>query len=155
MPFNPVFAKFAVVDKQKPIARQIPLKLGVKAEAPPVEEVKLEKPAVSLLLTIIGLFIVSSFFQTLAWYYNIDGRLAFWTGFILSMGFVVMEYLCMIPANQMGYKFFSLIQLGIIVEFINWFVFILYVKYVRHEEITSRSWIGLGIMAIAIVVIYS
>jgi uncharacterized protein (DUF486 family) len=108
----------------------------------------------SVMLIVIILFTLSSIFQTIAWYFNIDGKYAFFFGFSISMIFVVFEYLFMLPANTLGYTVFSIFQLSILIELINWTVFIVYIKYIRKEEVTLKGWIALLIIAVGVVVGY-
>jgi len=107
-----------------------------------------------MVVFVLVLSVIASIFQTLAWYHNSDGNSPFWTGVGLSMLFVTIEYMCIIPANQIGNRMFSLFQLAILIEFISWSVFTLYILYVRKEEITKNCWIGLGIIFIGVVVAY-
>jgi uncharacterized protein (DUF486 family) len=118
---------------------------------------KPEKDAVVMdqLLIVVVLFAGASFFQTVAWYHDIEGKLPFYLGFLISMGFVVLEYGCMIPGNQVGAKMFDLVQLALIVEAVNWTVFLLYVKFVKKEEVTSNSWVGIAVMALGVLIAYS
>lgn len=115
---------------------------------------KKEKPYLSILFTVLVLFIISSIFGTIAWYFNIDGKYAFLYGFAVTMVLVVFEYLFLIPANNIGYTLFSIFQLSLLVELINWTVFILYIKYVRNEEVTQKSWLALVFIAIGVVIGY-
>ncbi len=107
------------------------------------------------LLVVIVLFAAASFFQTIAWYHDVEGKLPFVMGFMISMGFVVLEYGCMIPGNQLGSKMFSLVQLALIIEVVNWTVFLLYVKFVKKEEVTTNSWAGITVMALGVLLAYS
>ena len=115
---------------------------------------KKEKKYMSVMLIVIILFTISSIFQTIAWYFNIDGKYAFFFGFSISMIFVFFEYLFMLPANSLGYTVFSIFQLSILIELINWTVFMVYIKYIRKEEVTLKGWIALVIIAVGVVVGY-
>lgn len=118
-----------------------------------IPEKKSEK-YISILFTIFVLFTISSIFQTLAWYFNIDGKYAFFVGFAVSIIFVLFEYIFMLPANSLGYTVFSIFQLSILIEFINWTVFIVYLKYIRKEKITMKGWIALVIIFIGVIIGY-
>lgn len=109
---------------------------------------------VKLLIIVLILFILAATFQTFAWYLNIDGDYTFGFGLFLSLCLVFFEYLCLTKANQWGYSMFSLFQLGMIAELINWLVFILYIKFVKNEEIVWKTWLSLSIMIIAIIIAY-
>lgn len=85
---------------------------------------------------------------------NIDGKYTFGFGIFLSLVLVFFEYLCIVKANQWGYTMFSIFQLGMLAEIINWIVFILYIKFVKDEEIVWKTWVSLSIMIIAILIAY-
>ena len=70
------------------------------------------------------------------------------------MVLVVFEYLFLIPANSLGYTLFTIFQLSLLVELINWSVFILYLKYVKNEIITPKGWFALLFIAIGVVIGY-
>lgn len=111
---------------------------------------------VRVFILILFLFSVSSLFQTLAWYHNIDrGMTTFWLTFGTSMSFVVLEYLFMLPANQIGAQTFTLFQLGLLAELANWVVFLLYVSYVKKESFDWKCWISIILITIAVYIGYS
>ena len=115
-----------------------------------------EKKSSRFIFYVVILFFVASIFQTLAWYYNIDNKFSFWIGFVMSMVFVFFEYLFMIPANNMGYQVFNLVQLAMMAEIINWIVFIIYVKVIRkNDEIGKNCWLGLMVMFFGILISYT
>lgn len=64
------------------------------------------------------------------------------------MIFVIFEYLCLIKANQWGFEIFTIFQLGLLAEFINWIVFLLYIKFYQKEKIVLKMWLSLIIMSI-------
>lgn len=109
----------------------------------------------NLFILIIVLFVVSSIFQTLAWYYNLDEKYSFGIGFAIAIVFVLFEYLFLIPANQLGYTMLNIVQLAMLAEVVNWLVFIIYVKYFRQEDVSTTCWVGISIMFIGVIVAYS
>lgn len=114
-----------------------------------------ETPTKRMIFILLFMFVTASIFQTLAWYYNVEGNLPFWFGIGITILFISMEYLFLIPANQISYRFFNLIQIGIMIEIIGWVVFTIYVKFIRKEEINNNTWIGLGVMALGVFIAYS
>jgi uncharacterized protein (DUF486 family) len=129
--------------------RKIPVRFGLGPE-PGKAPIAMDQ-----ILIVVVLFAGASFFQTIAWYHDVEGKMPFYLGFLISMGFVVLEYGCMIPANQVGAKMFSLVQLALIVEVVNWTVFLLYVKFVKKEDVSSNSWVGISVMALGVLIAYS
>jgi len=152
--FNSDFAYISSINK-KHIQKDTPPNM-VKAIAygASINGEKKVEVDVKLLIIVLILFILAATFQTFAWYLNIDGEYTFGLGLFLSLCLVFFEYLCITKANQWGYSMFSLFQLGMIAELINWLVFILYIKFVKNEEIVWKTWLSLSIMIIAIIVAY-
>ena len=148
--FVPFGLKRGISDQPESVGKQSGALYSISFNLPE----KTEKKYFSVIFTIIVLFTLSSIFQTIAWYFNIDGKYAFFFGFSISMIFVVFEYLCMLPANSLGYTVFSIFQLSILIELINWTVFMVYIKYIRKEEVTLKGWIALLIIAVGVVIGY-
>lgn len=152
--FNSNFAYISSVDKkhiQKDTPPNMVKAISYGAEIDGEKKVKLD---FKLLPTILILFILGSIFQTFAWYLNIDGAYSFGFGLFLSLSLVFFEYVCITKANEWGYTMFSIFQLGMIAEIINWIVFILYIKFVKDEEIVWKTWVSLSIMIVAILIAY-
>lgn len=87
----------------------------------------------------IVLLVVSNVFMTLAWY----GHLRFmkgpsWPMFLVvlaSWGIAFLEYCFQVPANRLGYGFFTAFQLKIIQEVISLTVFSLFVWALLGEKL--------------------
>lgn len=107
-----------------------------------------------LLSIVILLFFFASIFQTVAWYFNVDGKYKFGFGLVISLTLVFFEYMCLTRANSWGYQMFSLFQIGLLAEIINWIVFLAYIKLYQKEEIEPKMWFSLLIMSIAIYIAY-
>lgn len=147
------FMPFAIDTKKNGVStnstRIAKLKSGGVASIDTINKVK-------VFILILFLFSVSSLFQTLAWYHNIDkGMTTFWITFGTSMSFVVLEYLFMLPANQIGAQTFTLFQLGLLAELANWVVFLLYVAYVKKESFDWKCWVSITLITIAVIIGYS
>ena len=150
--FNPALA-MASVKSKKPIEHSLRKNSFGKLSTPKFIP---QKKSSRLIFNVVFLFFISSIFQTLAWYYNVDNKFSFWIGFALSMFFVFFEYLFMLPANNMGYEVFNLVQLAMMAEIINWIVFIIYVKMLRKDdEIGKNCWLGLMMMMFGILIAYT
>lgn len=92
-----------------------------------------------MLTVVIGLLILSNVFMMLAWYHHLrNPKQVFWRIFLISMLYVVVEYLLHIPANKIGYRDYSLYQLKILQECITIIVFIFFAYYMFNEKITLR-----------------
>ena len=73
----------------------------------------------------IGLLILSNLFMTYAWYghlKNLAGK-PLWMAIALSWGVAFFEYCFQVPANRIGFNYFTLPQLKIIQEVITMVVF--------------------------------
>jgi len=73
----------------------------------------------------IILLIFSNLFMTFAWYghlKNLRGKVL-WFAILISWLIALFEYCLQVPANRIGYNYFSLAQLKIIQEVITMVVF--------------------------------
>lgn len=63
----------------------------------------------------IGLLILSNVFMTFAWYAHLKDLSAkpWWIAVFVSWGIAFFEYVLQVPANRIGYEYFSLGQLKI------------------------------------------
>ena len=74
----------------------------------------------------VGLLIVSNFVMAYAWYGNLrhmEGA-PLWKVILVSWCIALIEYMFMIPANRIGAKTMSLMQLKIVQEAISLLVFV-------------------------------
>ncbi len=66
----------------------------------------------------------SNVFMTFAWYGHLKYRnTALWQAIVASWGIAFFEYILMVPANRIGYQYYSATQLKIIQEVITLVVF--------------------------------
>ncbi len=72
-----------------------------------------------------GLLVLSNVFMTIAWYAHLKDFAArpWWIAAIASWGIASFEYLLQVPANRIGYGYFTLPQLKIVQEVIALAVF--------------------------------
>ena len=77
-------------------------------------------------LQTVGLLIASNIFMTFAWYGHLKnlGSRPWWYAAIISWLIALAEYLLQVPANRIGYGYFSLAQLKIVQEVITLAVFV-------------------------------
>ena len=74
----------------------------------------------------IALLVLSNVFMTFAWYGHLKDLASrpWWIAALVSWGIALFEYLLQVPANRIGYGFFSLAQLKIVQEVVTLAVFV-------------------------------
>ena len=74
----------------------------------------------------IALLVLSNVFMTIAWYGHLKDLASrpWWIAALVSWGIALFEYLLQVPANRIGYGFFSLAQLKIVQEVVTLAVFV-------------------------------
>ena len=74
----------------------------------------------------IALLVLSNVFMTIAWYGHLKDLASrpWWIAALVSWGIALFEYLLQVPANRIGYDFFSLAQLKIVQEVVTLAVFV-------------------------------
>jgi uncharacterized protein len=104
-------------------------------------------------LTIVFL-LIANVFMTLAWY----GHLKFFKGeqqsmpklILLSWGIAFVEYCFQVPANRIGYQYFSATQLKIIQEAITMVVFIAFAVLVLGETLRWNHMVAFALVFAAV-----
>lgn len=82
----------------------------------------------------VGLLLISNLFMTYAWYGHLKNHAhsKWWIVVFISWGIAFFEYCFQVPANRIGFQYFSLGQLKVIQEVITMTVFglfaVLYMK---------------------------
>ncbi len=92
------------------------------------------------MLKTIGLLLLSNIFMTYAWYGHLKtlGSKPFWVAIVASWGIAFFEYCFQVPANRIGYQYFSLAQLKIIQEVITMVIFSLFAIFFMKEELNKN-----------------
>jgi len=102
-----------------------------------------------VLITTIGLLILSNVFMTFAWYAHLkhlSGR-AWYIAAIVSWSIALFEYLLQVPANRIGYTQLSLPQLKVLQEVITLSVFVPFsVFYMNAPVKIDFLWAGLCLL---------
>ena len=97
----------------------------------------------------VGLLIASNLFMTIAWYghlKNLAGK-PWWIAALISWVIALAEYLLQVPANRIGYGYFSLGQLKIVQEVITLAVFVPFaVLYMDQPLKPDYLWAALCLM---------
>ena len=100
-------------------------------------------------LSFIGLLTLSNVFMTFAWYAHLKNLSAkpWWIAVLLSWTIALFEYTLQVPANRIGYQYFSLGQLKIAQEVITLGVFVPFALFYMEEPFkTDYIWAGLCLL---------
>jgi uncharacterized protein len=79
----------------------------------------------------IGLLLLSNIFMTYAWYGHLKTLAGkpLWIAIAVSWGVALLEYCFQVPANRIGFNYFTLPQLKIVQEIITMVVFSFFAIY--------------------------
>jgi hypothetical protein len=100
-------------------------------------------------LSFFGLLTLSNVFMTFAWYAHLKNLSAkpWWIAVIVSWSIALFEYTLQVPANRIGYQYFSLGQLKIAQEVITLSVFVPFALFYMDEPFkTDYIWAGLCLL---------
>lgn len=88
-------------------------------------------------LQTILLLTASNVFMTFAWYAHLKDMAArpWWIAALFSWAIALFEYLLQVPANRIGYGYFSLPQLKILQEIITLTVFVPFAVLYMNQPI--------------------
>lgn len=92
------------------------------------------------MLKTIGLLLLSNIFMTYAWYGHLKtlGNKPLWIAILVSWGVAFFEYCFQVPANRIGFNYFSLAQLKIIQEVITMVVFSVFAVAFMKEPLNRN-----------------
>lgn len=97
----------------------------------------------------IGLLIASNVFMTVAWYGHLKFRAAPLTTVIAISWFIALfEYIMQVPANRIGYGYFSAAQLKTIQEVISLSVFALFSWLYLGERLGWQHGVGFSLICL-------
>lgn len=100
-------------------------------------------------LLTIGLLVLSNLFMTFAWYGHLKYPNRPLLAVILASWLIAFfEYCFQVPANRMGYGYFSAAQLKTIQEVITLAVFVLFSTFYLHEPLGWNHAIGFSLIAL-------
>lgn len=104
------------------------------------------------MLKTIGLLFLSNIFMTYAWYGHLKtlNHKPIWIAIVLSWSVAFLEYLFQVPANRIGYQYFTLGQLKIIQEVITMVVFSLFAIFFMKEPL-NRNFFYAGLCLVGAV----
>jgi len=88
----------------------------------------------------IGLLLLSNIFMTYAWYGHLKtlGSKPLWIAIVASWGVAFFEYCFQVPANRIGFQYFSLAQLKIMQEVITMVVFSVFAIFFMKEPLNRN-----------------
>jgi hypothetical protein len=100
-------------------------------------------------ISFIGLLMLSNVFMTFAWYAHLKNLSSkpWWVAVFASWGIALLEYAFQVPANRIGFEYFSLGQLKITQEVITLSVFVPFAVFYMGEPFkTDYIWAGLCLL---------
>ena len=104
-------------------------------------------------MTTLLLLVISNVFMTVAWYghlkYLPEGRVPLFLVILISWGIAFFEYLFQVPANRIGYRYFTATQLKIFQEIISLSVFALFAVFVLGEKLHWNHLLAFVLMVVA------
>ncbi len=92
------------------------------------------------MLKTISLLLLSNIFMTYAWYGHLKtlGTKPLWIAIFASWGVAFFEYCFQVPANRIGFQYFSLAQLKIMQEVITMVVFSIFAVWFMKEPLNRN-----------------
>lgn len=103
----------------------------------------------------VGMLMLANIFMTFAWYGHLRYKgLALPLVILTSWGIAFFEYLLQVPANRMGYGYFSVAQLKTIQEVISLSVFMIFSVLWLHEPLRWNYVVGFALIVLAAWVIF-
>ena len=103
----------------------------------------------------VALLFCSNLFMTFAWYGHLRYRsTALPIVIITSWGIAFFEYVLQVPANRIGYGYFSAAELKTIQEVISLTVFMGFSTFWLHEPLKWNHLVGFGLIVLAAWVIF-
>lgn len=103
----------------------------------------------------IGLLVLSNMFMTVAWYGHLKfPQVTLWKVILVSWGFAFFEYCLQVPANRIGYGYFTAAELKTIQEVISLSVFMVFSVLFLGEQLKWNYILGFAMIVGAAFVIF-
>lgn len=103
----------------------------------------------------VGLLLCSNIFMTFAWYGHLRFKgLSLALVILSSWGLAFFEYMLQVPANRIGYGYFSAVELKTIQEIISLTVFMAFSILWLHESIRWNHILGFALIVLASWIIF-
>ena len=101
-------------------------------------------------ITTIALLLASNILMTFAWYGHLRYKsLALPLVILSSWGIALFEYMLQVPANRIGYGYFSAAELKTIQEVISLTVFTVFSTLWLHEGLRWNHIVGFALIVLA------
>ena len=100
-------------------------------------------------LSFVGLLVLSNVFMTFAWYAHLKNLSSkpWWIAVLVSWSIALLEYMFQVPANRIGFQYFSVGQLKIAQEVITLSVFVPFAIFYMGEPFKmDYVWAGLCLL---------
>ena len=103
----------------------------------------------------LALLTVSNIFMTFAWYGHLKFKASpLWIVILASWGIAFFEYCLQVPANRMGYEYFSATQLKVAQEVITLVVFVVFSVTYLKEELKWNYIVGFILILLAVFFVF-
>lgn len=103
-------------------------------------------------LSTVLMLVCSNLFMTYAWYGHLKDlkNKPLFIAIVASWGVAFVEYCLQVPANRIGFQYFTLCQLKVIQEMVTICIFALFAVFYMKEPLTMDIlWAGLCLVAAA------
>jgi len=106
-------------------------------------------------LVSVGLLCCSNIFMTAAWYGHLKfTSAALWRVVLISWGIAFFEYCLQVPANRIGYGYFSAAELKTIQEVLSLTVFMVFSVLYLGEPLKWNYVLGFSLIVFAAYIIF-
>jgi len=103
----------------------------------------------------VALLTISNVFMTMAWYGHLKYKTApLWQAILISWMIAFVEYCFQVPANRIGYSYFSAAQLKTIQEVITLIVFCVFSMVYLKEGLKWNDLVGFGLIIGAVFFVF-
>jgi len=103
----------------------------------------------------LGMLVVSNVFMTFAWYGHLRFRESpLWIVIPASWGIAFFEYCLQVPANRLGYSYYSAAQLKVAQEVITLIVFSVFSVLYLKEDLKWNYIVGFLLILLAVFFVF-
>ena len=103
----------------------------------------------------IAMLAASNIFMTFAWYGHLKSRESpLWIVIPVSWGIAFFEYCLQVPANRLGYNYFSAAQLKVVQEIITLIVFAVFSVFYLKEQLKWNYLVGFALILLAVFFVF-
>jgi len=103
----------------------------------------------------VAMLAASNVFMTFAWYWHLKfTKSPLWIVILISWGIAFFEYCLQVPANRMGYTYFSAPQLKVVQEVITLIVFSVFSAVYLKEQLKWNYLVGFAFILLAVFFVF-